>query len=77
MNVEMPGDLPSSSSYPLTLKVDPSGRVSSEMQFVFGACGGALRGKISGQAECNKGIRLEMEGTTTDSRGRGKIRLAG
>ncbi|MDP2329556.1 MAG: peptidoglycan-binding protein, partial [Reyranella sp.] len=61
---------------PMSLKVDPSGKVTGDMKFTFlSNCGSGTSGRISGQAEGSKGIRLEMESTTTSARGRGKIRL--
>ena len=60
----------------MKIRVDPSGRVSGELQFPHHICGASFPAKLSGQAEGNKGIRLEVDGTTTSYRGRGKIRLA-
>ena len=61
---------------PISLKVDASGKVTGQMGLmIFGQCDG-FAGKISGQAEGSKGIRLVVDGTTTNARGQGKIRLA-
>ena len=63
------------SALPISLKVDASGKVTGQMSLmIFGQCDGV--GKISGQAEGSKGIRLAVDGTTTNARGQGKIRLA-
>ena len=46
------------------------------MEFPAVQCGIYFPAKLSGQAEGSKGIRLELDATTTNYRGRGKIRLA-
>ena len=60
----------------MKIRVDPSGRVSGQMEFPAVQCGIYFPAKLSGQAEGSKGIRLELDATTTNYRGRGKIRLA-
>ena len=51
--------------------------MTGNMKFTISTvCDSGSAGKVTGQAEGNKGIRLEMDGTTTSARGRGKIRLA-
>jgi len=68
---------PKCGSLPISLRVDPSGNATGNMKFTISTvCDSGSAGKVTGQAEGNKGIRLEMDGTTTSARGRGKIRLA-
>jgi serine/threonine protein kinase/peptidoglycan hydrolase-like protein with peptidoglycan-binding domain len=68
---------PRCGAVPFSFKVDAAGNVTGRMKFtVFTQCDSGTDGKLAGQAEGSKGIRLEMDGTTTNARGRGKIRLA-